>query len=302
MENKELTDAQLGILVGFLQKHNFDKAELSNLILEEFKIEKPIKDMEQLVKILNQSCNIDKLISQIANKLKMKYDKAISHGQAEAILRRVLDIKLDSTGRSQLYELRKKIQKYKNFITQFEEWGKLDEEVIKLIILGSNEGQKHDLIEKISEKKESLSFSHIGVNFSVRHVFLENKNIKLVLWNISGQNEFKGTRKTMYQDSSVVIFTFDNNDPKSPESVKNLYTELKKATNLKWREKGRKNGRVLDMSLAFVGIGSKENKSKEIETLANELDVTYYEMKETENQKFAELLSYLTKITLDHLQ
>jgi len=84
-----------------------------NLILTEKQINDLrifLKKIELSSEMVSKELNIEKIASEISE----KYEKTISPGQAEAVLRRVIRITLSSKERSQLYDLRKKIQRYEN--------------------------------------------------------------------------------------------------------------------------------------------------------------------------------------------
>jgi hypothetical protein len=93
--------------------------------------------MKQGLNDFIQELNLNVVISSLAIYLFIKCDKAISKGQAEAIIRHLLGIKLDSKGRSQLHEFRKKILKYKKLFTRFKEYDTQEEYLIKIITLGA---------------------------------------------------------------------------------------------------------------------------------------------------------------------
>ena len=118
MNNKRemLKDSQITNLIKFLKKINYQQVDL-------------VKDQ------INQDLETETIISNISSDISEKYDKAISKGQAKAILIRILGLTLSSTERSQLYELRKKIKKYEKFITYFGDFGKTHDYILKVLIL-----------------------------------------------------------------------------------------------------------------------------------------------------------------------
>ena len=117
---KNLSEVQIPDLVGFLKKINYPQEELIFTIKK--KLGKPtfetkdvfehIIKLEDLIRLGIQEIDLKWLISQISMDVFNLFEKSISRGQVKAILKRVLGIKLSSTDRSQLYELRKKIRRY----------------------------------------------------------------------------------------------------------------------------------------------------------------------------------------------
>ena len=68
---------------------------------------------------ISKKIDIEKLSSEISENC----EKTISQGQVKAIIRRILGFPLTSTERSQLYELRQKIQRYERFLNWWVSWG-----------------------------------------------------------------------------------------------------------------------------------------------------------------------------------
>jgi len=308
IENGELTNVQLENLEDFLKKCNYSKEELvtesdvglSGLgdlkrlgsLKRKYKIRSSKKNMQHLIQVLIQNFDLNWLISKIAFDLHIKYDKTISQGQAEAIIRRVLGIKLSSTGRSQLHELRKKIQKYKRFLTYFEEWGKQEDYTLKVIIMGLKDEQKNKLFPIPSEVEGSNIT--IGVEFHRKMVEIYDKIVELQIWDVTGNKKFSLLRPKYYLGATGAIITYDKGDRESFELAKKFYSELKKVTNLKFKLKEIK-GVYVDISITLIGFGeSKLVTSEEGQSLAKELGAYYYEMSEIDEQIFGEALSYLS--------
>jgi hypothetical protein len=75
--------------------------------------------IEQVLVKLSDRLGIDWIINKITDLLIQKYE--ISYGQGKAILRKVLQLRLSSTERSHLNELKNKIKKYKTKVLKFQE-------------------------------------------------------------------------------------------------------------------------------------------------------------------------------------
>ncbi len=302
--NDELTNAQLENLEKFLKKTNYSKEELvteremglhMTVLVEEEWIRSSKKNMKQILQYLIQKFDLNWLISKIAFDFYVKYDKTISQGQAEAVIRRVLDIKLSSTGRSQLHELRKKIRRYDKFLTYFGEWSKYMDFTLKILIMGLNFDQKSKLFTILAQpaKIQTQKIS-IGVEFYTKMVEIYNKIVELQIWDISGETKFKFLRSTYFKGSHGVIITYDKGDLESFKLAKEYYVELKKATNLKFKLR-KKKGVYGDISIILIGLGdSKVINSEEGQSFAKEIGAKYYEITETEEEIFEEALTYLS--------
>jgi GTPase SAR1 family protein len=303
MKDGEITAEQFEDLEKFLRKCNYDVEELiteremglsRKIILNEDWIRNSEKKIKQTIQYLIEKNDLNWVISKIAFDLHIKYDKAISQGQADAVIRRVLGLKLSSTGRSQLHELRKKIQKYKRFLTHFEEWGKQSDYTLKIAVMGLNVGQ-NDRIFAIFPKTVIPSQRMIlGIDFYNKILEIYDKTVILQIWDIIGEEKFKFLRPKFYKGIHGAIIFYDKGSRNSFKLAKEYYLELKKATNLKFKIKGEK-GNYADISIILIGLGdSKVVTSEEGQSLAKELGANYYEMLDTDERIFDDALSYLS--------
>jgi len=276
IEDDILDDVQLQNLENFLKKCDYNKEELVAEIEKEINIgEDWIRvskvNMKHLIEYLLQKNDLDWFISKIALDLYNKFEKAISQGQVEAVLRRVLGITLSSTGRSHLNELRKKIRRYEKFLLHFGEWVGYDF-TFKFLIMGLSPEQVTKLTQKPPLKGISGSGLVTGVEYYPKLIEISDKRVKLQLWNVSTEKENKNLVQRYCEGANGAIIVYDKIDRESFELVKKSYAELKEATNLRFELKERK-GTYVDMPIILYG---------------------YVEMKDTDSQNFENTLSSLS--------
>jgi GTPase SAR1 family protein len=275
-KNEVLSDKQITNLTKFLKKINYKKLTL-------------FKDQ------INRDLDIENFIENISSEIFEEYDKAISIGQAKAILKRILGLILSSTDRSQLYELRKKIKKYKKFITYFGEFGKTFDYILKVLILGLEEDQANKLNFVLEKSKISPGKDIIGVDFYTKLVENYDKSlVNLQIWDISNHKKFGTIRNQYYRGAIVAILTFDKSNRESFELIKKYCAELKEKTNLQFNIK-RLKGKKFRMPIALVGLGGDSViPYDEIYNLAKEFDAQYFEMLDVEDDSFKQMLINLT--------
>jgi len=302
-KNKQLNESQLENLENFLVKINYTLEDLfregeidiySHISVDENELPTINKKLRKGIQYLSKKFNLDWVISKIAYDLFLKFEKTISQGQAEAVIRRVTGLRLSSTARSQLYELRKKIQRYKRFLTFFEEWGFKFDFTLKIILFGLDVPLKHELITPVF-RTQPYSPRIIGVEFLLteRNV-LENTLVKLHIWNMSGDNKFNSIRPNYYKGSCGAIFVYDNHNPESFENVKLYLAELKRATDLKFKLK-KKSKISVEMPRILIEIGDSELVSwKEGQSLAELIGAHYFKMPKINRSNFNEVLTFLT--------
>lgn len=302
-KNDQLNESQLENLENFLSKINYTLEDLfregkidiySNISINENEFPNINKNLRKGIQHLLNKFNLDWVISKIAYDLYLRFDKTISQGQAEAVIRRATGLKLSSTARSQLYELRKKIQRYKRFLTYFEEWGVKFDFTLKIILLGFDVPFKNELITPLF-KTQLYTPQTIGVEFLLteRNV-LENTLVKLHLWNMSGDIKFRSIRPNYYKGSCGAIFAYDNNNPASFEKIKLYFSELKGATDLKFKLK-KKSKITVEMPRILIETGESKLVSwKEGQSLAESIGAHYFKMPKINRSNFNEVLTFLT--------
>ncbi|MFX0139288.1 MAG: hypothetical protein ACFFDN_36950 [Candidatus Hodarchaeota archaeon] len=299
----QLTESQFENLENFLIKLNYTINDLfregeidiySNISIEEYEILNFNAKIKNGIQYLLNKFNLNWVISKIAYDLYLRFEKTISQGQAEAVIRRATGVKLSSTARSQLYELRKKIQRYKRFLTFFEEWGVKFDFTLKIVLLGFEVPFKNELITP-NFKSQPYTPQTIGVEFLLteRNV-LENTLVKLHIWNISGDNRFKPIRPNYYKGSCGAIFVYDNNNPESFEKIKLYFSELKGTTDLKFKLK-KKSKISVEMPRILIETGESNLVSwKEGQSLAESIEAHYFKMPRINRANFNEVLTFLT--------
>ncbi|MFX1317479.1 MAG: GTP-binding protein [Promethearchaeota archaeon] len=295
-----LSNKQLKDLEKFLKKCDYSKEELVAGIEQEAIEENDwIRDSEvkikHVIEYLVQENGLHWLISRIASDLYNKYEKTISQGQAEAIIKRVLDIKLSSTGRTQLYELRKKIRRYENFLAHFSDLAKIYDFTFKVVILGLRSEQATRLLLMPPIPGGEGQRNTLGVGFYPKTIEISDKKVKLQLWDISSESQWRSYMQSYCKGANGAILAYDKSNQESFKLVKEFYMELKAATNLKFTpiEMG---GRSVDMPIILIGLGDKKIVSAEDgQSLANELGAYgYIEISETDTENFENALVSLS--------
>ncbi|MHA1967208.1 MAG: Rab family GTPase [Candidatus Hodarchaeales archaeon] len=85
-----------------------------------------------------------------------------------------------------------------------------DEIVIKINSIGSYRVGKTSLIRRYAERKFSSDYlPTLGVDVTVKRINLDNEQIRLVLMDTAGQEQFGRLRNTYYQGSLGCIAVYD---------------------------------------------------------------------------------------------
>ncbi len=80
---------------------------------------------------------------------------------------------------------------------------------LKLILIGDSNVGKSSLINNINNKNDLLIKSTIGVDFTTKKYEIDNKKIKVLLWDTAGQEKFNNIIKMYFRILCGVIIMFD---------------------------------------------------------------------------------------------
>ncbi|NHJ22923.1 MAG: hypothetical protein EAX91_18420 [Candidatus Lokiarchaeota archaeon] len=273
----KLTDNQINKLKVFFKKIGIPTTEISKTL----KIE-----------------DVSKRISNI-------YEKTISPGQIEAVMRRVMGIPLTPKQRTQLYDLRKKIYRYEKFLASFREWGRLYDYQFKIIILGLTEDQS-EYISQIFDKPFIASERDIiGVKFLTKLTETFSKTLtRLQIWDVTSQKRFAFLRPQFYRGAASAILVFNKESRESFDMIKKYCNELKESTDLKFKLKiKRKFKKEIPMPIGLIATGiNTVIPYEEILSLTNEIGASYYEMENIKDERFQQIFEGIAMALLIRLQ
>ena len=128
----------------------------------------------------------------------------------------------------------------------------ITELIFKLAILGNSAVGKTSLISQyIHHKFEQDYHPSLGVNIIIKDMNVEEKNahVKMILWDIAGQEKYDLSRKAFFQGCVGALFVYDVTRPGSFKDIESKW--LKELT-----EFGNKN-------TAYLLIGNKNDLIKE---------------------------------------
>ena len=241
-------------------------------------------------------------IKEVSNQISEQYEKTISPGQAEAVLLRVMGFTLSSKQRTQIYDLRKKIQRYEKFLTNFREWGNKPDHELKVIILGLMEEQSDYLTQTFNKPNIALERDIIGVNFLTKFTEIYDILVRLQIWDVTSQDRFAFLRPQFYKGATAAILVFNKEDRKSFDMLKIYYDELKESTGLKFKTK-RKLRKEISIPIAVIALGNNTViPYEEILSLTREIGALYFEIGNIEDERFQETLDLIATTVLVKFQ
>eukprot|EP01103_Thecamoeba_quadrilineata_P016504 TRINITY_DN5539_c0_g1_i1.p1 TRINITY_DN5539_c0_g1~~TRINITY_DN5539_c0_g1_i1.p1 ORF type:complete len:226 (+),score=40.36 TRINITY_DN5539_c0_g1_i1:47-679(+) len=92
--------------------------------------------------------------------------------------------------------------------------------LIKMLVIGdSGVGKTCLLLRFCSNTFENSFITTIGVDFKIRTVRLEGKNIKLQIWDTAGQERFRTITPSCYRGTMGIALIYDLTDQKSFDNI-----------------------------------------------------------------------------------
>ncbi len=100
--------------------------------------------------------------------------------------------------------------------------------VFKIIMLGDAAVGKTSLVQRYIHGSFKGSYkATLGLDLSLREIKIDNIDIRLQLWDLSGQTQFKTMRKRFYGGTSAAILMFDVTRPITLQNLNLWLEELK---------------------------------------------------------------------------
>ena len=97
----------------------------------------------------------------------------------------------------------------------------MDDLYIKIILLGDSYVGKTSLLLKYTDDYFSeTSTATIGVEFKEKIITFNNRNIRLQIWDTSGQERYRSIAQNFYRGSDGILLVFDVTNKESFENIK----------------------------------------------------------------------------------
>lgn len=107
--------------------------------------------------------------------------------------------------------------------------------VLKLVAIGDGAVGKTSLIRRWAENKfEKNYLKTLGVDITDTNIKLDNDNyIKMVVWDIAGQEEYRSYRSSFYSGTEAVMIVADVTNPATFDNLQNWAQEIDQFLGIK---------------------------------------------------------------------
>uniref|UniRef100_A0A7S2TH85 Ras-related protein Rab n=1 Tax=Lotharella oceanica TaxID=641309 RepID=A0A7S2TH85_9EUKA len=108
-----------------------------------------------------------------------------------------------------------------------------DDILLKVLVVGDVAVGKTSLIHRYTndEFKEDYKTT-IGVEFALKPIEIDDRDINIQLWDIAGQDRFIGLLRNFYMNASAAIVVYDVTNPKTLENAAKWKADIDKKVRL----------------------------------------------------------------------
>ena len=160
----------------------------------------------------------------------------------------------------------------------------------KVVICGDPACGKTSTVLKFTDQAfRRIYLPTIGVNVSKKEVIVDNKKVFLVLWDIAGQQKFSFIRGQFYQGAQAILLIYDLTRSETLDDVRNWYKDLLRSIGYKGMSIGLLCGNKNDLT------HMRKVNTKDGQTLADELNLQYFETSALTGENINELFYAIAK-------
>ena len=154
----------------------------------------------------------------------------------------------------------------------------------KILFLGESSVDKTGLIKRYT-KKEFGALRIIGIYYQQKIIDIENKKIKLRMWDNVGQERFRNIENYYYKSCHGLVLVYDITDKGSFETINFWLAKIKLD--------GPKNIKLMLVGNKCELSNERKVSIEEGENLAKEYDIPFFEVSSKEGTNVNELFFHL---------
>ena len=162
--------------------------------------------------------------------------------------------------------------------------------ILKFIILGdSNVGKTSLLLNYTDNYFVDSHVATIGIDYKIKIINMNGVNLKLQIWDTSGQERFRSLTYNFLKNANGIIFVYDITNKKTFEGVK------------EWIKDSENNGITFEKILIGNKCdleGKREISFDVLEKFGNKKKIKYFETSAKTNINVNEAFDYLVKLII----
>jgi Ras-related protein Rab-18 len=160
--------------------------------------------------------------------------------------------------------------------------------VLKILIAGEGNSGKTSLVRRYCKGEFDKYRAHtIGLEFNTKILNLKAGDIKLSIWDLGGQPQFKYIRTEFYRGSRATALVFDLTKPESLRALPMWYEEIMKA----------------EPQQKFLLVGNKNDLWRKVdseipERFARKIKAPYLETSAKNDYQVEKMFRYLARLAI----
>jgi small GTP-binding protein len=169
--------------------------------------------------------------------------------------------------------------------------GDTGDPLIKLLLIGESSVGKSCILLRYAENKfQEGFFTTVGIDFKVRHCVINDKRVRLQVWDTAGQEKFRTITKAYYRGAHGILLVFDVSNPDTF------------AQSQGWMNSIREN--ITD-PVSIVLVGNKCDLERAVtveqaEAFAREYGVQYFETSAKTGTNIESTIMAVAKMAVDN--
>ena len=166
------------------------------------------------------------------------------------------------------------------------------DEKIKIMIIGESKTGKTSLISRYCNNEFYGAYlSTIGIDFQIKNIILNNKNIRLQIWDTAGEERYRNIAKNYFQSSDGFIIVYDISNSESFYKLDDWIEQIK--NNAQETSKMILFGNKSDME------DSRQVSKEEGEEYARKNNLSFFEVSAKEGTNVQEGFEFFAKEILN---
>jgi len=167
---------------------------------------------------------------------------------------------------------------------------------IKVVIVGNGAVGKSSMIQRYCKGIFTKDYKKtIGVDFLERQVYVDGEDVRLMLWDTAGQEEFDAITKAYYRGAQSCVVAFSLTDRKSFEAVESWLHKVEDEIG-----DGIPTALVLN-KMDLAGTGAEQVTLAEADELANRLRLPLYEVSVKNDKNVNQVFQYLAEKYIEEI-
>ncbi len=158
--------------------------------------------------------------------------------------------------------------------------------IVKVIIIGDSNVGKTSIMKAFLNKEIPQTYlPTLGVDFSIKTINVDDKKVKMQIWDTAGQDRFKTITASYYRGAVGVLVVYAINDKASSKHVENWVKQIEEKCEAK---------------IAKFLVGNKSDTERQVDSsegqhMAKKYNMNFMETSAKENSNITQLFQQLGK-------